>query len=175
MNEKTVSSRVAFKGRLLTVEVMDVELDNGVRTTREVVRHGGAVGVLARLPDSSFILVRQFRKPLECELVEIVAGGLEPGELPEACAIRETREETGYATASMKKLGVVALAPGYSAEMLHLYFAELAAAGDSCPDHDEYVETVRLTEAEIDGMIVRNEIKDAKTLAAWHLWKVRLK
>ena len=175
MHEKTISTKVVFKGRLLTIEVVDVELENGVRTTREVVRHGGAVGVLAQLPDSTFILVRQYRKPLECEMIEIVAGGLEPGEKPDACAVRETREETGYATASLVKLGVVALAPGYSAEQLHLFHARLAKAGESCPDHDEFVQSVHLTEAEIDGMIGSNEIKDAKTVAAWHLWKARKK
>ncbi|MEI6807263.1 MAG: NUDIX hydrolase [bacterium] len=175
MHEKTISAKVVFKGRLLTVEVLDVELENGVRTVREVVRHSGAVGVLAQLPDSSFVLVRQFRKPLECELIEIVAGGMEPGELPEDCAVRETREETGYETASVEKLGVVALAPGYSSEQLHLFYAKLAQAGDVCPDPDEYVQVVRLMEAEIDGMIGRNEIKDAKTVAAWYLWKARLK
>lgn len=175
MSERTVSCRTVHKGRILTLEVLEVELENGVRTSREVVRHGGAVGVLARLPDSDFVLVRQFRKALECELLEIVAGGLEKGETPEACAVRETREETGYGTASLSKLGAVALAPGYSSEQLHLFFAVLAEAGQVCPDEDEHVQAVRFAEAAIDGMIGRNEIKDAKTIAAWHLWKARQK
>ena len=175
MYERTISSKTVHKGRLLTVDVLEVELENGVRAVREVIRHGGAVGVLARSPDSLFVLVRQFRKALETELIEIVAGGIEQGELPEACAVRETREETGYETARLVKLGVIALAPGYSSEMLHLFFAELATAGSCCPDHDEFLQSIRLTETEIDGMILSNEIKDAKTIAAWSLWKARMK
>lgn len=175
MYERTISSKTVHKGRLLTLDVLEVELENGVRASREVVRHGGAVGVLARAPDSSFVLVQQFRKPLEMELLEIVAGGIEKGELPEACAARETREETGYETAKLVKLGVIALAPGYSSEMLHLFYADLAAAGNCSPDHDECLKSVRLTEDEIDRMILGNEIKDAKTVAAWCLWKARTK
>ncbi|MEI6972498.1 MAG: NUDIX hydrolase [bacterium] len=175
MHEKTISTSTVYKGRILTMDVLEVELEDGRRALREVVRHGGAVGVLARLPGGDYVLVKQFRKPLESDLVEIIAGGIEPGELPEACAVRETMEETGYSTASIEKLGAVALAPGYSSEMLHLFFAELAGGGESHPDADEHVQSIRLTEVELEGMIASNEIRDAKTLAAWCLWKARKK
>ena len=74
MNEKTISSQRAFDGRLLKLDVLDVELDNGRRSRREVVRHPGAVAVWARTPDKRFVFVRQFRKAIESDLLEIVAG-----------------------------------------------------------------------------------------------------
>ena len=80
MNEKTLSARTVFDGRLLHVEVLDVELPSGVRSVREIVRHPGASVILPQRPDGQFLFVRQFRKPLERQLLEAVAGTLDPGE-----------------------------------------------------------------------------------------------
>jgi ADP-ribose pyrophosphatase len=174
MNEKTLSTRSVFEGRLLNIEVLDVELDSGVRTTREIVRHMGAVAVLARCPDGRFVLVRQFRKPVECEALEIVAGVLENGESPEGCAAREVREETGFDVTRLTKLGSVWPSPGYTSEELHLFFAELSdAPGESKFDEDEVLEIAYLTKDQIVEMISEGEIRDAKMLSAWCLWTAR--
>jgi len=89
MKEKTIKSRTVFKGRLLKIDVLDVEVEPGRRSIREIVRHPGAAVVLARRPDGMFIFVRQFRKPAEKIILEVVAGGLEKAESPVACARRD--------------------------------------------------------------------------------------
>lgn len=172
MDERTVSARMGFEGRLLKVEVVDVELATGQRAVREIVRHPGAAVVLARLPDGRFVLVRQFRKAIETDLLEAVAGTLGPGEDPLACAQRELREETGYEATRLVKLGVVVPAPGYTDEKLHVYYAELDdRRREACPDDDEKV-SVEVLEAEaLEAQILDGEIGDAKTLAAWLLYK----
>ena len=172
MNEKTISSKTVFKGCLLNVEVLDVETDAGVRCVREIVRHQGAVAVLAELPDGRFVFVRQFRKAVEQEMLEIVAGKLEKGEKPEECARRELKEETGFVCDSLEKMGEIYLTPGYSSERTHLFFARLSPnAGLQRPDDDENLVVVFHTADEIEDMILRSEIRDAKTLAMWLLFK----
>jgi len=176
MVEHTIGQRVAYSGRLLKIEVLDVELDSGVRSVREIVRHSGASVVLARLADGRFALVRQYRKAVERELLEAVAGTLDPGETPEACAARELTEETGHAAEAIEKIGAIYPAPGYADEQLHIYYARLKPdVNDVSPDEDEVLSVVYLDAADIERMIESGEICDAKTIAAWHLYcsKVR--
>lgn len=174
MNEKTVSSRRAFEGRLLQLDVLEVELDGGRRARREVVRHPGAVAVWARLPDRRLVFVRQFRKAIEGELLEIVAGTRAAGEPAEGCAVRELREETGYGVKNLEPLGFIHTAPGFCAERLELFFAELADdGGRPAPDADEVLEVVRLSLDEWESLVIRGDVYDAKTLAAWALVQAR--
>ena len=174
MNEKTLSVESIYEGRVLDLEALDVELESGIRTKREIVRHKGASAVLARREDGNFVLVRQYRKPVECDVLEIIAGMLDEGESPDRCASREVKEETGYDVKLLSKLGEVWSSPGYSSECIHVFFAELSgAAGESQLDEDEMLEVVVLDEAAIEAMIRSGEIQDAKTLASWCMWKAR--
>lgn len=171
MHEKTLSSNTVFAGRLLKLDVLDVQLDSGARGTREIVRHPGAAVVAPQLPDGRFVLVRQFRKPLEKVMLEFVAGTLGKNETPADCAARELREETGYDAEKLTKLGVIFPAPGYTDEALHVYFAKLRPkAGEISPDPDEQLEVVCLTAQDMEQMISSGKIEDAKTLAAWLLY-----
>jgi len=130
--------------------------------------------VLAQLPDERFVLVRQYRKAVELELLEAVAGTLDPGEDPDTCVHRELEEETGYRAASMEKLGVIYPAPGYSEEILHVYFAKLAPErGAMRPDDDERLEVELLTAEALEAMMDAGDMRDAKTLAAWALYRRR--
>ena len=175
MEEHTLSIRRGFEGKLLKVDVLDVALPGGGQSIREVVRHPGAVVVLGRLADGSFVLVRQFRKAVEQTLLEAVAGTMDPGESPDACARRELQEETGYTCGPLQTLGEIFPAPGYTEENLHLYFADLQdAPGATSPDEDEHVEVVRLTGDAIAAMIDDGQIRDAKTLAIWLLYERKI-
>ncbi|MFC1499332.1 NUDIX hydrolase, partial [Verrucomicrobiota bacterium] len=172
MNEKTISSKTIFDGRLLKLELLDVELENGIRSSREIVRHKGAVAILAQLPDERFVFVRQFRKAIEKDLLEIVAGTLESGENPVDCAKREMKEETGFTCDELKKLGVVYLTPGYSSEQTHLFYAGLLPeAKKATPEDDENLDVVYVTAEQLEEMISGGKIEDAKTLAAWMLYQ----
>lgn len=175
MKEKTIRRKTVFDGRLLKVDVLEVELERGVRARREVLRHPGAAVVLVELPDGRIVLVRQYRKAVERRLLEAVAGGLEPGEAPAACAVREVREETGYTVERLRKLGMVYPAPGYTTERMHLFHAAVGrAARGKQEDDDERVETVRLAPRVLERMIRQGKIRDAKTIVAWFLWREKL-
>ena len=170
MNEKTVSFQQVFDGHLLKLDVLEVELDNGRHARREIVRHPGAVAIWARAPDGRFVFVRQFRKAIEQELLEIVAGTLETGETPEACARRELREETGYAVKTLTPLGCIFTAPGFCTEQIFIFYAELAGGGAAAPDPDEHLDVVLLDESKWKAMIACGAIQDAKTWAAWGMF-----
>ena len=172
--EKTVATNLLFEGRLLTLEVCDVELENGRRSVREIVRHPGAAVILAELPDGRFVLVRQYRSAISTELLETIAGTLDPGETVEDCARRETLEETGYSVRELTALGMIYPSPGYTDERLHLFHATLEAEQVALAlDEDEAIECLPLHADEIAQLIKGGEITDAKTLAIWMLWQKR--
>ncbi|MFH0909789.1 MAG: NUDIX hydrolase [bacterium] len=174
MHEKTLTSKTVFSGKLLRFEVQDVELENGQKAYRELIRHPGAVAVLARAPDGRFVFVRQFRKAVEKIMIEVIAGILEPGEQPQTAAHRELKEETGYDAEKLSHLGRVYPSPGYVDEAIDVYFADLAVGpGPKNPDWDECLEVVMMPAAEFEAMVRSGGVQDAKTLAAWAMYKVR--
>lgn len=171
--EKTLACERKYTGKIINVDLVDIELPDGRIAKREVVRHGNAVAILARRPDGKFVFVKQYRKAAEEALVEVIAGGLEPGEDPIEGAKRETAEETGYDVTSIKFLTTIICTPGYCEERIHLYFAELTAephAQDQDPD--ENVFPVVLSEQEVEDAIRKGEIFDSKTLSAWACYKL---
>lgn len=92
--EKSLGFKTYFEGKVVKLEKHEVELENGSKSFREVVRHPGAVAVVALLEDR-VLMVKQYRFPVEDDLLEIPAGKLEMGEDPLECAKRELMEETG--------------------------------------------------------------------------------
>ena len=175
MHEKTLTSKTVFAGKLLRFEIQDVELEDGQKAYRELIRHPGAVAVLARAADGRFVFVRQFRKAAEMIMTEVIAGILEPGEKPEPAAHRELKEETGYDAAKISHMGRIYPSPGYVDEVIDVYFAELAMGpGPKSPDWDERVETVMMSASDFESMVRSGQIQDAKTLAAWAMYKVRV-
>ncbi len=175
MPEKTVKSERIFAGRLLQLDVLEVALEGGRTGRREIVRHPGAVAVWLIAPDGRVVLVRQYRKAAGRYLLEAVAGTREPGESAAACAIREVREETGYAISSVVSLGRIYTAPGFCTEAIDLFYAQAARpprAGR--PDFDEKITVRHVTMAQFAGMAARGAVQDAKTLAAWSLARARM-
>jgi ADP-ribose pyrophosphatase len=168
VEEKTLTSKRLYEGRLVGLEVQEVRLHNGRQAMREIVRHGPAVAVLARLPDGRFLFVRQFRKPVEQVLLEVVAGNREPGEEAETCARRELEEETGHGAQTIRPLGFIYPSPGYVDERIDLFFAEVDdRPGPARPDEDENLIVVPLTRTQVEAQLRDGGICDAKTLAAW--------
>ena len=166
--EKTLASQRMYTGRIISVDLVDIELPDGRKAKREVVRHGNAVAILARRPDGKFVFVKQYRKAAEEALIEVIAGGLEAGEDPIDGARRETAEETGYEVTSIKFLTTIICTPGYCEERIHVYFAEISDtphAQDQDPDENVY--PVVLSREEVEDGIRKGTIFDSKTLSAW--------
>lgn len=171
MPERTLSSRIAFTGRLLTLRVDEVELESGRRATREVVEHPGAVAILA-WDGGRLAIVRQWRQAAGAELLEIPAGTAEPGETALVTAQRELAEECGLAGATWEEGPVFYTAPGFSTELLTLFLAtELEPTSADGPE-DEALESSWLTLPEALAAMEAGEIRDAKSLVGI-LWLSR--
>ncbi len=162
-DEPTLADELIYDGKLVKLHRLTVQLPNGARAQREIVRHPGAVAMVALLGED-VLLVRQFRAAAGKALLEIPAGTLEAGEAPEAAAVRELQEEVGYRPGKLERLGGEFTAPGYTSEYIHLYLASALEPARLQQDSDEFIEVVRLPFAEALALAERGEIEDGKTL-----------
>jgi ADP-ribose pyrophosphatase len=160
--EECVRKERVFEGRMIQVDRDTVRLPNGVETTREVVRHPGAVAVLP-FKDDNLLLVRQYRYPIEQITLEIPAGKLDPEEEPLICAGRELREETGY-RGTLEYLGTFYSTPGFSDEVMHLYKATDLVWDPLSPDEDEFLNVESISWTEAKEKAVSCGFNDAKTI-----------
>lgn len=165
--EKTISKESIYKGKIIEVEKHKVSLPNNETAYREVVKHNGAVAICALTPEQEVILVKQYRKALEQELLEIPAGKLEPGEDRESAAMRELEEETGYKAKKLTLIGEVYGTPGFSNEKISVYFADDLVEGEVNLDEDEFVEKVLYSLEDVKKAIEARTIEDAKTFIAF--------
>ena len=175
MREKQLSHRYFFEGKIMKARLDEALLPNGKTALREVCEHVGGVGVLPIDRNGNVLLVRQFRYPYDTEMLEIPAGKLDHGEGESIadCGARELKEETGCTAARLVPLGCVYPSPGFLTEVVHLFAALDLTDGEMQPDEDEFVELVRLPLAEVEAMVERDEIRDAKTVVA--LYRAKLK
>ena len=163
--EKTITSRFLHQGKNFSFKTDEVQLSSGKTITRDVIDHPGAVVIVPILDDGRILLVKQYRYAAGKELLELTAGTLEKGEAPDTCARRELKEETGYTAGSMKKILTMYAAPGYSNEVLHLYFATALKKGDQSTEEDENIVIEAYGPDDLLDMIEKNIIEDAKTIA----------
>lgn len=162
--EVTIATERIYEGRVVNLRVDSVRLANGRTTKREVVEHGDAVAIVAVDPDRNLLLVRQYRKPVESELLEIPAGGVNPGEDPQEAVCRELQEETGYTPRTIRHLATFYTSPGFCTETMHLYLATDLTPRQRLADEDEAISLVRVPLAQVSALIASGQIRDAKTL-----------
>jgi len=168
--ETTISEQTIYEGKIVHLSVRRVTLENGRESTREIVRHPGAVAILAEPEPGHILFVQQYRAALDKYLLEIPAGKLERGEQPEVCARRELSEETGYQAQTMSHLYSFFTSPGFADEKVHLFYANDLTAGTSHPDEDEFVQIVTRSRMEIEHDMANGRIEDAKTIIAVLWW-----
>jgi ADP-ribose pyrophosphatase len=161
---EVLGSRVVYEGKVVSLRVDEIALPHGRKATREVVEHPGAVVVIALDESGEVSLVRQYRHAVKRYLLELPAGGLEPGEEPLATAQRELREEVGVEAARWTPLGYFFSSPGFANEILHVFLAEDLVPAYAEPDEDEDIAVVRYSLSELYEH--PECIEDAKSLAA---------
>ncbi|MDQ1145177.1 ADP-ribose pyrophosphatase [Bacillus sp. SORGH_AS 510] len=168
LEEKTLHSEEIFSGKVISLHLQDVELPNGKQSKREIIKHPGAVAILAITDGQKIVMVEQFRKALERTIVEIPAGKLEKGEEPSLCARRELEEETGYECENLDLLTSFYTSPGFADEIVHVYLATglTKKENSAALDEDEFVNLEELTLEEALRYVEEQKIYDAKTIYA---------
>ena len=167
LTEHFVSGERVFEGGLLKVHRDVVRLPDGSRSTREYIRHPGAVAMVPLFDDGKVLLERQFRYPHRREFIEVPAGKLEPGEPPLATAKRELMEETGYEAGDWTRLGVIHTAIGYSDETIELFLCrKIKKVSEPKLDGGEFIETLVVALDEAVAMVRDGRITDSKSMCA---------
>ncbi len=165
--EKKIKSSTIYEGKIIKVELDEVELENHQTAYREIVRHNGGVGILAMI-ENKILLVKQYRYAQNDYTLEIPAGKIEIGEDPYETGMREIEEETGYHAKSLTLFSKALPTPGYCTEVLYLYEAnglEKATNPLAC-DEDEFIDVYLMDINEAYQKVINMEIKDAKTIIA---------
>lgn len=162
--EHPLTEDVAWTGRIFNVNRLQVELPDGRRALRDVVRHPGAVAIVALTEEGRICLVRQYRTALGRVTVEIPAGKLSAGEDPLECANRELLEETGMVAEKMAFLTTIASSDGFCDELIHIYMATGLTFAKSSPDDDEFINVDLVEVSELVDAVLDGRIEDAKTV-----------
>ncbi len=161
--EKTISSEIVYEGPVFQIRKHRVKTVNG-ESVRDIVEHTGGSILVAITDEGKVLIERQYRKAVEQALLELPAGRTDPGEVPEITAARELQEETGYTAGSIKHMLTFYPTCGYSAETLHIYICRDLTPGETHWDDSECIELLEFYPDELIDMIMKNEIKDAKTI-----------
>jgi 8-oxo-dGTP pyrophosphatase MutT (NUDIX family) len=167
-----LDARTVYDGRIVSLRIERYRYPDGEEVEREVVRHQGAVGVLAH-DDTDVFLVRQPREVIgDPDFLEIPAGRLDvEGEAPLEAAVRELAEEIGKAAGSWEYLTDYVSSVGVMDEVVHLFLATGLSDERAEAEHNERIEIVRWPLADLDGAIAAS--RDAKTLIGLLLLKTR--
>ena len=165
LEEKTLSTKELYHGRIINLRLDDVELPDGNKSKREFVEHPGGAAILA-IDGEDIWLVRQFRYPYKEVIEEIPAGKLEKGEEAIVTAKRELQEETGYDCEEIQPFGIIYPTPGYTNEHLYIFLAKGLKKRVMHLDDDEFISAYKRPLKAVLADILAGKIKDGKTCYA---------
>ncbi len=167
LKETTVSSKELFRGVVANLFIDEVELPDGSHSTREYLKHNGAVAVIPIDEEGNVYLVNQYRYPFSRVLTEIPAGKLDtPDEDHFEAAMRELREETGFTSEKVTYLGEFIGSAAIIGETIYVYLAEELKAGKQELDRDEFLNVIKMPLDTLVKKIMDGEITDGKTVYA---------
>ncbi|MBM4166729.1 MAG: NUDIX hydrolase [Ignavibacteria bacterium] len=168
-NLKLLNRKNIYNGVVFDIVKDECEyISSGTKTIREVAFHNGGAVVVPMLNDKKVILVKQFRYPLQQEIIELPAGKLFKNEEPLHCAKRELEEETGYVAKKWKHLTSIFTTPGFCSEQLHIFLAQdlhKAKGGRKLEEGEEGMELLVLPFDKVLKMIKQKKIVDGKTIS----------
>lgn len=162
---KKLEHNLVYKGSIVDFYKDKMQLPNQHVVDWDYIHHKGAAAIIPIDENDEILMVRQYRIGTECELLEIPAGALNPGEDPFESALREMEEETGYVSSNVKHLIDVYAAPAYTSECVSIYYAKDLQKTRQNFDEDEFIVLERYPLDELIQMIMEGKIVDGKTIS----------
>ncbi|PJA95609.1 MAG: NUDIX hydrolase [Ignavibacteriales bacterium CG_4_9_14_3_um_filter_34_10] len=177
MNFDVIKSNKIFNGKVFDVKVDEIRYhESGNLGIREVAIHPGGAVVVPVSKDGKIFLISQYRYPMNETTIELPAGKLEKNEDPLIAAQRELKEETGFSSKDIVKLGKIYTTPGFCNEILHIYLAENLNAGEHAREEGELgMQLIEMSLDEIEEQIYAGKIVDSKTICGVEMFKIYLK
>jgi ADP-ribose pyrophosphatase len=164
LRETTLESKTMYQGDYLHVLRDVVMLPNGQSSTREHIKHPGAVMVIPVFENGDVLVVRQYRYPLHGVFVEFPAGKKDKGEAPLVTGQRELLEETGYVAQEWLHVTDIHNAIAYCDEVIHFYIAHgLTQQSEQQLDENEFVDVKRVSLSELEDWMRQGWVPDVKT------------
>jgi ADP-ribose pyrophosphatase len=160
---KLISSRELYRGKEISFRLQELHLPDGTNISQELLIYPATVCVAAFTDKRRFVLLQQYRHPAGRAIWEAPAGKLFPGEEPEAAAIRELEEETGYRASRWERLFSGYIAPGISTEWMSFFLARGLSRGACRPEADEFIRIYEVPSSKVHRMLHNGEIQDVKT------------
>lgn len=167
---EVLDSEAVYEGRVIGLRRDTVAMPGGGSSVREVVRHPGAVVVVALDDDGQVVLLRQYRHPVGRHLWELPAGLRDAdGEPPLETAKRELAEEAELAAERWSLLTTTYSTPGFCDEMVFVYLAEglapVARPDGFVVEHEELDMTVeRVPLADAVQRVYDGDIRNASAV-----------
>ncbi|MDE6660686.1 MAG: NUDIX hydrolase [Anaeroplasmataceae bacterium] len=171
--EKFLSRKVLYEGKILRLDLDEVECENGNLAKREIVRHNGGAAILCISEENKVLMIKQFRYAYNEILYEIPAGKLENEEDPYRAALREFEEETGNVALDLSYLTTIYPTCGYSSEKIYLYLVTKYYPSCQHLDEDEFIEPLWIDLKDVLEMISKGIIRDAKTICALQAYLIQ--
>ncbi len=163
-----ISSHRIYSGKVISVDLDQVRFPDGAIGELEMIRHSGASAIVPILDvgkeNPEVLLIRQYRYAADGYVYEIPAGRLKQAEVPEQCARRELREETGYSAAHIRLLTTIYTTPGFTDERIHIFVGEDLTPGKANREPDEFLELYPVPLSQALAMVHAREIVDGKTV-----------
>lgn len=170
-----ISTETRFKNPWWEYRFDTYELPNGELGEYHYVYTAGSTFVIPQLSNGDIIMVEQFRYLNGKTSVEFPGGGLPNGIEPVENAKKELKEETGFICNKINKLGVFNPYNGVTNEICHVFLATDLISGEQELEDSEEMSVRSYSLEEINELIASNEIWDGMTLAAWSIFKNKIK
>lgn len=164
LTETRIDGALMYDGGFIQVHKDSVRLPDGTTSTREYIKHPGAVAVLALLDNGNLVMERQYRYPPQREFIELPAGKIDHGEDILVTAQRELLEETGYVAREWIHLTTAWPCIGYADERMEYFLARGLTLQGRNLDEGEFLEVFELPVAQAMDWIRQGKINESKTI-----------
>ena len=160
---KITSTREVYRDSFANLRVDRVIRPDGLPGQHVVIGIKPGVCVLALDDERNVHLTREFHYAIGRDSTEAVSGGIEPGEDPDATAVRELQEELGLAAGQLEFLTTLDPFTSCMVSPTRLYLAKKLTVVPSNPEGTEQIETVVMPLGDAVQKVLDGEITHAPT------------